>query len=67
VFAGPGARLFRVEDDGPTGIPNNGAFYFALRTKSVLDGPLNTSIFLCSPAKMGEPLSFGWLEMADGL
>ena len=31
---------FRVEDDGPTGIPNNGAFYFALPTKSVLDSPL---------------------------
>src|SRR5688572_310700 len=33
LFAGPGARLFRVEDDGPMGIPNNGAFYFALPTK----------------------------------
>lgn len=39
LFAGPGARLFRVEDDGPMGIPNNGAFYFALPTKPVLDSP----------------------------
>lgn len=45
LFAGPGAKLFRVEDDGSTGIPNNGAFYFALPTKSVWIAPLNSSIF----------------------
>jgi hypothetical protein len=54
LFAGPGARSFRVEEDGSTGMPNNVTFYFALPTKSVLDSPSKHLDFLLLADKKWE-------------